>query len=88
MVFADAARAHKALDIPIPAVYACFDGLHAERVHPSFVHFGVTQMGIGEVVFYVCYVCHVCYFGFLGQYVEAETVAGGEESGHFLHQGG
>jgi hypothetical protein len=42
----------------------------------------------GEVVFYVCYVCHVCYFGFLGQYVEAEAVAGGEESGHFLHQGG
>jgi len=82
MVFADAARAHKALDIPIPAVYACFDGLHAERVHPSFVHFGVTQMGIGNVV------CYFCHFGFLGQHVEAEAVAGGEESGHFLHQGG
>ena len=41
MVFADAARAHKALDVPVPAVYACFDGFHTERVHPSLVHLGV-----------------------------------------------
>ena len=81
MVFADVARAHKALDIPVSAVYACFDGFYAECVHPSFVHFGVTQMSIGNVV------CYFCHLGFLGQHVEAEAVAGGEESGHFLHQG-
>jgi len=78
MVFADAARAHKALDVSVPAVYACFNGLHAERVHPPFVHLGVAQMGVGDVV---------CHLGFLGKYIEAEAVAGGEESGHFLHQG-
>ena len=82
MVFADAARAHKALDVSVPAVYACFDGFHAERVHPPFVHLGVAQVGVGHVV------CYFCHLGFLGQHVEAEAVAGGEESGHFLHQGG
>ena len=81
MVFADAARAHKALDVSVPAVYACFDGLHAERVHPPFVHLGVAQVGVGNVV------CYFCHLGFLGQHVEAETIARGEESGHFLHQG-
>lgn len=80
MVFADAARAHKVLDISVPTVYACFDGLHAERVHPPFVHFGVAQVGIGKVVIYVC------HLGLLGQHVEPEAVAGGKESGHFLYQ--
>ena len=48
MVFADVARAHKALDIPVSAVYACFDGFYAECVHPSFVRFGVAQVGAGH----------------------------------------
>ena len=81
MVFADAARAHKALDVSVPAVYARFDGLQTERVHPAFVHLGVAQVIIGNTVF------HARHLGLLSQHVESEAVAGGEKSGHFLHQG-
>ena len=53
----------------------------APDIKTSFVHFGVTQMSIGNVVFYTC------HFSFFSKHIEPEAVAGGEESGHFLHQG-
>ena len=81
MVFTDAAWAHKALNVPVPTVMPVSIASRLRWVHPSFVHFGVTQMSIGNVVFYTC------HFSFFSKHIEPEAVAGGEESSHFLHQG-